>query len=293
MKHFQFISIIAFALFISACSTPMIDIVPPAPMPEASDNQVPVGDQGGHQKVGNPYRIAGKWYYPKDEPNYDEVGLASWYGPQFHGKLTANGETFNMNALTAAHKTLALPSFAKVTNLDNGRSIIVRINDRGPYVGTRIIDVSRRAAQMLGFADKGVTRVRVQAVDQYGRLNKKSSRANKRREEDDDEGDDDEEEDEEYDDDSDDKQTMEIQSGDITHYVQLGAYGDPVNAERIFNKADALDLNPKSQKIIIGGRPVYRIRLGPYRTREIADRVMRKIVDYGFFEAKVLSERVN
>lgn len=119
---------------------------------------------GGVYKIGNPYQVDGVWYYPAVNYNYNETGIASWYGPNFHGKYTADGEIFDMNALTAAHKTLPLPSIVRVTNLDNGRSIKLRVNDRGPFVKGRIIDVSRRAAQLLGFDGKGTARVRVEIV---------------------------------------------------------------------------------------------------------------------------------
>ena len=116
----------------------------------------------GIYKVGQPYQIDGVWYYPKEDQFYDETGIASWYGNDFHGKNTANGELYDMDALTAAHRTLPLPVIARVTNLENGRSLLVRVNDRGPYARGRIIDLSRRAAQLLGFYDKGTARVRVQ-----------------------------------------------------------------------------------------------------------------------------------
>lgn len=115
-----------------------------------------------HFKVGKPYSIGGKVYYPTVEPKYSKIGLASWYGPKFDKKLTANGEIFDRNLMTAAHKTLPLPSIAKVTNLENGRSIYVRVNDRGPYVGNRIIDLSERAAEKLGFKGKGTAKVLVE-----------------------------------------------------------------------------------------------------------------------------------
>ncbi|MDA5193855.1 septal ring lytic transglycosylase RlpA family protein [Govanella unica] len=115
-------------------------------------------------KIGKPYQINGRWYYPKAEPDYDRTGVASWYGPGFHGKSTANGENYDQNALTAAHTTLPLPTYVRVTNLENGRSLILRINDRGPFAKDRIIDVSRRAAQLLGFHGTGTTQVRVQVI---------------------------------------------------------------------------------------------------------------------------------
>lgn len=121
--------------------------------------RIPKG--GGHYKVGAPYQVAGRWYHPREQPDYDRVGVASWYGRAFHGRKTANGEIFDMNALTAAHPTLPIPSYAYVTNPANGRTILVRINDRGPYVGDRMIDLSRRSAHELGLMSGGTGRVRV------------------------------------------------------------------------------------------------------------------------------------
>lgn len=118
----------------------------------------------GYYKVGNPYQINGVWYYPAEDWNYDETGIASWYGPGFHEKMTANGETFDQNDLTAAHRTLPMPSIVEVTNLDNGRSIQLRVNDRGPYAYGRILDVSRRGSQLLGFNQQGTAKVRVRLL---------------------------------------------------------------------------------------------------------------------------------
>lgn len=120
------------------------------------------GNYRGHYKIGNPYQIEGEWYYPEENPDYNVVGMASWYGPNFHGKATANGDLFNQNALTAAHKTLPLPSMVRVTNLENSRTVVLMVNDRGPYAKGRIIDVSKAAAKVLEFHDEGLTRVRVE-----------------------------------------------------------------------------------------------------------------------------------
>ncbi|GAA0869963.1 septal ring lytic transglycosylase RlpA family protein [Brevundimonas basaltis] len=108
-----------------------------------------------------PYQIRGRWYRPEEQPDYDETGLASWYGDQFHGRPTATGERFDMNALTAAHKTLPLPGLVEVTNLENGRRVVLRVNDRGPFVDGRIIDLSRGAADALDLRRAGVGEVRV------------------------------------------------------------------------------------------------------------------------------------
>jgi rare lipoprotein A len=115
----------------------------------------------GVYKVGKPYVINGVTYVPAEDPTYDRVGMASWYGADFHGKQTANGELFDMDRISAAHPTLPLPSYVHVTNLRNGRSMIVRLNDRGPYKPGRIIDLSRRTAQLLGFEAQGTTEIRV------------------------------------------------------------------------------------------------------------------------------------
>lgn len=122
----------------------------------------PVPKGGGRYKVGKPYKIAGRWYRPKEDPGYNRVGVASWYGDLFHGRYTANGEVFDMDALTAAHTTLPLPSYVRVTNLKNGRSLVLRVNDRGPYAHDRIIDLSRASARALDFARAGTAKVRVQ-----------------------------------------------------------------------------------------------------------------------------------
>jgi rare lipoprotein A len=115
-------------------------------------------------KVGQPYQVDGVWYYPAVNYDYDETGIASWYGPGFVGQMTASGEIYDQNAMTAAHKTLPLPTLVRVTNLENGRQIQLRINDRGPFVNNRIIDVSYRAAQLLGMDVNGTARVRVQVM---------------------------------------------------------------------------------------------------------------------------------
>ena len=134
---------------------------------------------GGIYKIGTPYEIEGEWYYPQEDATYDNTGIASWYGPKFHGRRTANGEIFDMDLLTAAHPTLPMPVRAKVTNLENGRSVIVRINDRGPFAKDREIDMSRHAADLLGFKEKGTAKVRVQYLgraplyDTSGRLIKR------------------------------------------------------------------------------------------------------------------------
>ena len=139
-----------------AVSPPKLAALTPAP-----DAKLHMERKGAVAKVGKPYQVAGRWYYPKHDPTYQAEGTASWYGPTFHGKHTSNGEVFNMNRLSAAHPTLPLPSYVEVTNLANGRTIVVRVNDRGPYKRGRIIDLSKRAAELLDYTRTGTANVRV------------------------------------------------------------------------------------------------------------------------------------
>ena len=124
----------------------------------------PVPKGGGNYRVGSPYVVGGRTYVPEDNPNYRAEGLASWYGEDFHGRLTANGEVYDMHGISAAHPTLPMPSYVRVTNLGNGRSVIVRVNDRGPYHSDRLIDLSSKAARLLDFHGDGLARVRVEYV---------------------------------------------------------------------------------------------------------------------------------
>src|SRR5215208_7754870 len=133
-----------------------------SPRVVALGETVPKG--GGTYRIGKPYTVAGRVYVPEEDPNYRAEGMASWYGDDFHGRLTANGEVFDMASLTAAHPTLPIPSYARVTNLRNGKSLVVRVNDRGPYHGNRLIDVSNKAAELLDFKGNGVAKVRVEYV---------------------------------------------------------------------------------------------------------------------------------
>jgi len=165
---FKRLSVLILALFVlGACAETQL-LVHTAKQIGRSTKPEPA--QQGRYKIGNPYQIKGVWYYPTVDYGYNKTGIASWYGPGFHGKLTANGETYDQNALTAAHKTLPMPSIVQVTNLENGRSIKVTVNDRGPYAFGRIIDMSRRGAQLLGFHRKGTARVRVTILENESRM---------------------------------------------------------------------------------------------------------------------------
>ena len=155
------ILIFLFSSFISSCSETSFII--------NTAKRITNVDEKPKYKVGNPYKINGQWFYPAVDYNYDEVGIASWYGPNFHGKKTANGEIFNQNEISAAHKTLPIPSIVTVTNLENNKILEIRINDRGPFVRGRIIDLSKKAAEVLGVLKNGTAKVRVKINEEKSR----------------------------------------------------------------------------------------------------------------------------
>ncbi|MGA2055349.1 MAG: septal ring lytic transglycosylase RlpA family protein [Bradyrhizobium sp.] len=163
------IAIVSACLVLANCSSSGLSSrVDPKYGVSSSPRVVELGDPvpkgGGTYRVGKPYTVAGQVYVPEENVNYRQEGLASWYGDDFHGRLTANGEIYDMSSLSAAHPTLPMPCYARVTNLANGKSVIVRVNDRGPYHGNRVMDVSSRAAELLEFKNNGVARVRVEYV---------------------------------------------------------------------------------------------------------------------------------
>jgi rare lipoprotein A len=139
-----------------------------AASPRVIEEGQPVPKGGGYYRVGDAYVVAGRTYVPEEDPNYAAEGLASWYGSDFHGRRTANGEIFDKESISAAHPTLPIPSYARVTNLANRRSIIVRVNDRGPFTGNRVIDLSYKTAELLDFHKNGLARVRVEYVGKAG-----------------------------------------------------------------------------------------------------------------------------
>jgi len=167
LRHFSVILGLFFLL--SACAETQLIVHTAKRLSKTSSSPKPVKPKGKY-KVGKPYQIKGIWYYPKVDYRYNRTGIASWYGPGFHGKKTANGEIYDQNGLTAAHKTLPMPSLVQVTNLENGRSLRLKINDRGPFAYGRIIDLSRRGAQLLGFHRKGTARVQVQVLEAESRM---------------------------------------------------------------------------------------------------------------------------
>ncbi len=189
-----------------------------------------------------PYQVKGVWYVPREQPNYNETGIASWYGQQFHNKSTANGEVFDQWRVSAAHKTLPLPSMVEVRNLDNGRTLKVRVNDRGPFVDGRIIDLSRAAAEELGFAGKGVAKVRVRYLGPAGKP---------------------------------DGYRVAARPGGVWR-VQAGTFSSRTNAERLVEQLAGA--GPASiEEVELGGAPFYRVLLGAFADEREADALRRRV----------------
>ena len=261
---------------------------------------IPIG--GGHSKLGKPYSIAGKRYRPKADPDYNETGIASWYGPKFHRRMTSNGEWFDMNRITAAHKTLPMPSFVRVTNLKNGRSLVARLNDRGPYAHDRIIDMSRRAAQMLGFRRQGTAPVRVEYLgpapmngDDYYAAQRKlngqkvarsakrnlSGRRPARR----------------Y------PELLELASAGPEYsgastdpaliagnalYVQAGSFTDPANARRAERRLSSIGA-VETVRAVAGPTVFYRVRVGPLPDVGRADDILSRVITAGHHDARIIA----
>lgn len=253
--------------------------------------QLPDGS-GGHYKTGRPYQVAGHWYYPlATAAGYDQTGIASWYGRDFHGKRTANGERYDMHALSAAHKTLPLPTLVRVTNLENGRSVIVRVNDRGPFVKSRLIDLSYAAAKALGYTDKGTARVRVQTLDvttpatplvasrtpavpvrhspppKPARISPALPAVVGTAYAD---------------------EASQAHSGNI--YIQLGAFSSRVSAERI--REALINRYPSTfiQPLPVASRMLYRVRIGPLENMHRIEETMLSLQHDGYADAIVVIE---
>lgn len=297
--------LLAIGLIVAGCSSAKRDPFAGIGSPYyAKAGPLPKG--GGRYLVGDSYEVAGVRFTPKEQPNYDKTGVASWYGPQFHRRMTSNGEWFDMNELTAAHATLPLPSYAKVTNLENGRTVVVRINDRGPFVGTRIIDMSRRSAEVLGYKPKGTAKVRVQYIgpaplndqgQQLAALNQELRNGTSVRQmtallngdainrptqlaaaEPD------------YDSDQP-EPTIASATNDYQspqYFIQVGSFADPYNAERA--REELADSGPVQVEQLIGvAGPLYRVRIGPIRNEDQAQVALRQAVDLGHPDARLIT----
>jgi len=268
-------------------------------------------------KIGNPYEVAGIWYYPERDLTYDETGIASWYGDEFAGRLTANGEIFDPEVVSAAHKTLPMPSAVRVINLENGRSLVIRINDRGPFVAARIIDLSREAARLLGFKEQGIARVRVQILAEEslrlereakeGRfpsigtapsaelpptnaaaVPKVSLNSSKKGEA-------------EVGTSSNavsaidlitssrSTEIIELPPVDTTIWVQVGAFSELGNAENVVNKLKD-HVTARISTFENDGQYIHRVRVGPLQSVNAADQALDRVISRGFTGAKIILE---
>lgn len=238
-------------------------------------------EYSGVYKVGNPYKIDGKWYYPKEESDYSEIGIASWYGAEFHNKLTANGELFDKNIVSAAHRTLPLPSIIKVTNLENGENLLVRINDRGPFAHNRILDLSEAAAKELGIWKKGTAKVKVE----FDKRATNKMFAQKDHE--------DYIKNANYKDFSDIKdykrkyKNIKYKSQHNEQYIQMGAFSSLHNANLMKKMLKSIN-NVFIEDVISKGRKIYRVKVGPFSNENKANVVLSKISKLGFKNAIII-----
>lgn len=290
---------------LSLTPPPQQQQVAQATQPQAA--ATPAVEQGAPQwlereQVGPPYEANGRWYVPTPEPGYQQTGTASWYGAQFQGQRTASGETFDQASLTAAHPTLPIPSLVQVTNLENGREVIVRVNDRGPFGGDRLIDLSRGAAQVLGFEEVGHARVHVRYLGPAPRRvnadgtpapesNRVPAAVTQRAEEG--------------------PRallpqrpvetaayagppvTQRVAYAPVSNgafFVQIGAYSDPVNAQRVRDAVVSAGAVVVDTRTSASGAELFRVRVGPYATREEADNARRTVSTLGYGES-VLAAR--
>ena len=244
-------------------------------------------------KVGNPYKINGKWYYPAVDYGYKETGIASWYGPGFHGKKTANGEIFNQNKISAAHRTLPMPSIVKVTNLDNGRVLErVRINDRGPFAGNRIIDLSKKAAEELGFVHLGVANVNVEILEEESREHaigntnyqtykaesaevKEIKKSNLKAIE----------QSKDYIEEEVINEKKNIHTDNVIFAnkplaIQVGAFTDHRNAKSLTKKLS--EFKAYIERSFVNNKYLYRVRIGPFSNVNIAEQIKNQLFELGY-----------
>ncbi|MDX8384313.1 MAG: septal ring lytic transglycosylase RlpA family protein [Ghiorsea sp.] len=223
--------------------------------------KAPASSTTGTIKRGKPYQIAGTWYYPLASGEfYDETGMASWYGEDFHGKKTANGETYDMYEMTAAHTTLPLPSTVLVTNLENGKQVKVRVNDRGPFVKSRLIDLSYSAAKALGYAEKGTTKVRVQTLDTPTFA--PSTHAPAR---------------------------VVTPATSARAYVQVGAFSVKTSADQVASRLSH-ELGDQFHANVVPAVGIFRVRLGPFASDDEAVSALQAVKQQGYHNAMVIHD---
>jgi len=254
----------------------------PPSMPGHAHAKLPDG-KGGIHKTGSPYNVGGRWYKPMPYENgYDETGVASWYGRDFDGKRTANGEIYDMHALSAAHKTLPLPTLVRVTNLENGRSVIVRVNDRGPFVKDRLIDLSYAAAKALGYERNGTTHVRVQSLELPPPSKQESLAMGAKLKA------------------ADHPNRVHVSSPALLSapataatgkiFIQLGAFSSQDNAIRLQRQLkssfDAIHIVP----VHLDEKTLYRVRIGPFKDMVNIEQTVVSLQRHGFDKPTVVIE---
>lgn len=221
-------------------------------------------------KYGNPksYEVFGKRYYVMDESEgFVQKGIASWYGKKFHGRRTSNGETYDMYAMTAAHKSLPLPTYVEVTNLNNNKQIIVRVNDRGPFHENRIIDLSYTAARKLDIVANGTGLVKIRALEADGYAKKDRSASPPRAP----------------------VRTASADQSTDGFYIQVGAFVNADNATLLQNKIASLGKNLVTVKqVMVRGQTVYRVQIGPLHNVDAADNIVARLGDYGITEHQIV-----
>lgn len=272
MNKIQISTALLCLLLIASCSSPVTkktsrDAAPRKPSQARIDNAkeaVPRVER--KSKYGNPksYVVFGKRYYVKDSAKgYVEQGIASWYGTKFHGRRTSSGEAYDMYAMTAAHKTLPLPTYARVTNLDNGRSVVVKINDRGPFHQDRIIDLSYSAAIRLGTVQTGTGRVEVVALDPRNYLKKKQKQASEPE-----------------------SAVLAIeqdeQAASLKTYVQLGAFSSADNAEALRKSfADRGIDSIAVYQFVVADKVIHKVHVGPIDSAQAIDALVQQLSELG------------
>jgi peptidoglycan lytic transglycosylase len=261
--------LVSLAMQLSCSDTSVKDSAPKSKSvnPESIPNAVPRAEP--RSKYGNPgsYVVFGKRYHVmKDSRGFSQRGIASWYGKKFHGRKTSNGETYDMYAMTAAHKELPLPAYVEVINLKNKRRIIVRVNDRGPFHENRIIDLSYSAARKLDIVKNGTGLVEIRIVGHSGEIRTEDSVSQGAP-----------------------VRMADAEKGIDGFYIQVGAFVNAVNAKRFQNRITSLSKNNvEISEALVNGQTVYRVQIGPINNVETADRIVAKLGGKGINEHQIV-----
>ena len=265
MLFIKTVFIIGFTLLIGACGvTSERDDGPPQEGVDISSVLDAVPKNEPRSRYGNPdsYVVMGKQYHVMlDSRGFVQKGIASWYGKKFHGRRTSSGETYNMYAMTAAHKTLPLPTYVQVTNIGNGRSVILKVNDRGPFHENRIIDLSYTAAAKLDILKNGTSLVEVQAIDAT-RFAQEGMPV---------------------------RPVTTTVSNSSGFYIQVGSFGKLPNAEQLRTRLGILGENlVKISQVVVEGETVYRVRIGPLTDIDMADSIVSRLDQFGVLEHRIV-----